>query len=112
MGDSRESRVWAVEWHTIEGHRVSFDRRRDASRFLILSPMPERHLWRFRGSARVALAKGLIEGNGYAQGMGEPYVSLDQPGSAAPFVVLVGMLEAWKRMVSRIGAKRDEAGRG
>ncbi|HEV7717195.1 MAG TPA: hypothetical protein VGO53_16475 [Steroidobacteraceae bacterium] len=107
MGDGKESRVWAVEWHTIEGHRVSFDRRRDASRFLIMAPLSERHLRRFRPVHREALAYGLIEGNGYANGMGEPFVSLDQPAATVPFEVLVGMLDAWKRMVSRLGAGRE-----
>lgn len=93
-----------VEWHTVEGYRVSFDRRTDASRFIVMGHLTERHLRQFR-AAREPIAKGLIEGNGYVHGTGEPLLILDHPYSdELPLAIQVGMLEAWKRMADRLHA--------
>lgn len=103
-----------VEWHSVGQHRVSFDRRLDSSRFVVMEPAPPREIARWR-PARQAIATGLIDGNGYADGLGEPIVVIDpQHSDVLPASVTTELIEAWKAMVDRAlcELERAEVARG
>lgn len=113
MGQRSPQHESPVEWHTIEGHRVSFDRRTDASRFIVMRPTPVPGSpplpMRMGRPIRQALATGLIEGNGYVHGTGEPFVVLDRPHSDdVALAVQVGMIDAWKRMAEQLHRSQKE----
>lgn len=96
-----------VEWHTVGRHRVSFDVRTDRSRFVVLGPAASADVSRWRPQ-REPIARGMIEGNGYMDGAGEPICILDVGHSdLLPTSVTAQMLEHWKAMVDRLIAATE-----
>jgi hypothetical protein len=103
-----------VEWHSVGQHRVGFDRRLDSSRFVVMEPAPPRELARWRPKPQ-AIATGLIDGNGYADGRGEPFLVVDpQHSDVLPATITTELIEVWKAMVDRAlrEMERAEVARG
>ena len=100
------------EWHSIGQHRARFEVRTDHSRFVVMGPVCSIELSRWRPQ-REPIARGVIDGNGYASGLGEPIVMLDARSDQLPSSVTAELLEQWKAMVDRVVAlDRSAAGVG
>ena len=100
------------EWHSIGQHRARFEVRTDHSRFVVMGPVCSIELSRWRPQ-REPIARGVIDGNGYASGQGEPIVMLDARSDQLPSSVTAELLEQWKAMVDRVVAlDRSAAGAG
>jgi len=100
------------EWHSVGRHRVRFEQRTDQSRFVVMGPVCSVELTRWRPQ-REPIARGVIDGNGYASGLGQPMCLLDARSDQLPSSVTVELLEQWKAMVDRVVAlDRSAAGSG
>ena len=100
------------EWHSIGQHRARFEVRTDHRRFVVMGPVCSIELSRWRPQ-REPIARGVIDGNGYASGLGEPIVMLDARSDQLPSSVTAELLEQWKAMVDRVLAlDRSAAGAG
>lgn len=80
-----------VEWHTVDGYRLSFDVREDASRFIVL---------RGSGTHAVVFGKGLIDRHAVlwdacTLGFGERH-SIERE-----------LVHRWSAMVGRLRARRS-----
>lgn len=84
-----------VRWYDVEGYRVSFDERTDASRFIVVRP----------GHRPTLVSKGLIDGFGGPTGT---YCLCDSNEELLPTHTMEGaIVRLWEAMRAELLGRRD-----